>query len=69
MRLGVATCRERPTPPPDDALMLERLEGIEVVAAPWDDPAAHWGECGAVLLRSVWDYHRRIDESTSIYGI
>ncbi len=61
-RLGVATCRERPEPGPDDALMLRELDGIEVVAAPWDDPAAPWAGCDAVLLRSVWDYHRRVDE-------
>ncbi len=61
-RLGVATCRERPEPQADDALMLRQLDGIEVVAVPWDAPMARWAGCDAVLLRSVWDYHRRVEE-------
>lgn len=65
IRLGVATYRERPEPERDDALMLDRLEGYQVVAAPWDDPAARWSTCDAVLMRSVWDYHRRVEEFLS----
>lgn len=61
MRLGVATYRDLPEPTPDDALMLEALEGIEIVARPWDDEGA-WTSCAAVLVRSPWDYHRRVDE-------
>lgn len=62
MRLAIATCRERPEPQADDALMLERLDGIAVFTAPWDAPDVRWRDYDAVLLRSVWDYHRRFDE-------
>jgi hypothetical protein len=32
------------------------------VVAPWDDEAAPWESCAAVLIRSPWDYHERVDE-------
>ncbi len=32
--------------------------GHEVVPLPWDDPAAPTGDVAAVILRSVWNYHR-----------
>lgn len=61
-RLGVATCRERPEPEVDDRLMLRLLDGVELLAAPWDDPRVPWSACDAVLVRSVWDYHRRLGD-------
>jgi glutathione synthase/RimK-type ligase-like ATP-grasp enzyme len=36
--------------------------GVEVVPALWDDPAIDWAAFDAVVLRSMWDYHRRIQE-------
>ncbi len=42
--------------------MLDLLAGVEVVATPWDDPTASWASCNAVLVRSPWDYHERVDE-------
>ena len=65
MKLGVATCRERPALQADDRLMLDLLEATGVAtifARPWDDGEARWHECAAVLVRSVWDYHLRVDE-------
>ena len=62
IRLGIATCREAPEPQRDDALMLRALNGVEILAAPWDAPDVSWGGCRAVLLRSVWDYHLRVEE-------
>lgn len=43
------------------ARALQRL-GCEVVSKSWDDPAARWNEFSAVVLRSCWDYHERIEE-------
>lgn len=60
--LGIATCQQSPEPQADDALMLGELVGVETVAAPWDAPDAPWRSCRAVLLRSIWDYHLRVDE-------
>ncbi len=61
-RLGIATCRERPELQPDDELMVRQLGSLDILVAPWDDPSAAWSTCDGVLLRSVWDYHLRIDE-------
>lgn len=63
MRLGVATCRSQPEPQPEDARMLAALPaGCELLVAPWDDLGADWRSCDAVLVRSVWDYHLRVEE-------
>jgi glutathione synthase/RimK-type ligase-like ATP-grasp enzyme len=36
--------------------------GHAVRAAVWDDPSVHWGAFDAVILRSTWDYHKRVAE-------
>jgi glutathione synthase/RimK-type ligase-like ATP-grasp enzyme len=36
--------------------------GLQTDAVCWDDPAVDWLGYGAVVLRSTWDYHRRVDE-------
>jgi glutathione synthase/RimK-type ligase-like ATP-grasp enzyme len=40
---------------------LARL-GLRTDAVCWDDPAVDWLGYGAVVLRSTWDYHRRVAE-------
>lgn len=64
-RLGIATCRERPAIEEDDALVLRELDGVEIGVGPWDDSSLSWSTFDAVLLRSVWDYHRRVEEFLS----
>lgn len=48
----------------DDRLAVEELgrRGAEVEAAAWDDPAVRWSAYDRVVIRSCWDYHRRLDE-------
>jgi glutathione synthase/RimK-type ligase-like ATP-grasp enzyme len=48
----------------DDQLLRAELErrGVNVAAIAWDDPNAQWDRFDAIVLRSTWDYHRRIDE-------
>jgi glutathione synthase/RimK-type ligase-like ATP-grasp enzyme len=36
--------------------------GLRTDAVRWDDSRADWLAYGAVVLRSTWDYHRRVDE-------
>jgi glutathione synthase/RimK-type ligase-like ATP-grasp enzyme len=51
--------------PDDDRLHLDvaaRSWGASVSWCAWDDPRADWAAFDAVVLRSTWDYHRRIDE-------
>ena len=59
-----ATYRERPGLTEDDQLFARALErrSARVRAAVWDDPAAAWSSAAAVVIRSTWDYHHRLDE-------
>ena len=41
-----------------------RAAGLDPVVEIWTDPSVDWSGYDAVLLRSVWDYHRRYDEFT-----
>jgi glutathione synthase/RimK-type ligase-like ATP-grasp enzyme len=60
MRLALATCDWLPELDPDDAPLLEALDGAEPVV--WSDPEVDWPAYDAVLIRSVWDYFVRHDE-------
>jgi hypothetical protein len=59
MRIAFATCRDMPAGWADDR-EAARLAGAEFVV--WDDPAVDWEAYDRVVVRSVWDYSRRIDE-------
>jgi glutathione synthase/RimK-type ligase-like ATP-grasp enzyme len=47
----------------DDHPLVEALAGRGLSAAfvCWDDPDARWPSAGIVVIRSTWDYHRRLD--------
>jgi glutathione synthase/RimK-type ligase-like ATP-grasp enzyme len=45
-----------------------RAEGLDPVAEVWTDPSVDWSSYDAVLLRAVWDYHRRYLEFTEWLG-
>jgi glutathione synthase/RimK-type ligase-like ATP-grasp enzyme len=49
---------------PDDRLAAAELtrRGIEVQPAVWDDPKIDWSTFDQAVLRSCWDYHRRLPE-------
>jgi len=49
---------------PDDALTAECLEraGVRVRAVRWDDAAADWAGYDLVVVRTPWDYFRRLQE-------
>jgi hypothetical protein len=59
MKIAFATCRDISAGWADDR-EAARLAGAEFVV--WDDPAVDWEAYDRVVLRSVWDYSRRIDE-------
>jgi glutathione synthase/RimK-type ligase-like ATP-grasp enzyme len=63
-RIAFTTYAERPALTDDDRVAADELErrGVEVVAAPWGDPAVRWRDMDAVVLRSCWDYHLRSAE-------
>ncbi|HEY2054308.1 MAG TPA: hypothetical protein VGH14_10280 [Solirubrobacterales bacterium] len=59
MRVAFATYADLPEGWDDDR-EAARLTGAEFVV--WDDPAVDWEAYDRVVVRSVWDYSRRIDE-------
>ena len=62
-RLAIATCAEYPELVDDDRPLLAALaaRGIEAGPVDWRADGA-WADCGAVLLRSVWNYYEHADE-------
>jgi hypothetical protein len=59
MRVAFATSADLPGGWDDDR-EAARLAGAEF--AVWDDPAVDWEAYDRVVVRSVWDYSRRVDE-------
>src|SRR5690606_25070019 len=48
----------------DAPLLTEALavEGVTAEPAMWDDDGVDWGAFDLVVVRSTWDYARRLDE-------
>jgi hypothetical protein len=63
VKLRVATCQVLPEPDIDEAPLAAALAGagIDAQLLGWDDPAADWDAPIPTLLRSTWNYPRRID--------
>lgn len=63
-RIALVTCREWPTLTSDDRLLLAPLAqlGIDAEPAVWDDAGIDWADYDGVVLRSTWDYHKRITD-------
>ena len=64
MRIAFVTHARLPGLSADDLLAVEELRrrGVEVEPTVWDDPAVRWSAYDRVVIRSCWDYHRRLDE-------
>lgn len=64
MLIALVTCARIPELTDDDRLLATALGelGVETRAVVWDDPSVDWAAFDAVVIRSTWDYHRRIDE-------
>jgi len=48
----------------DDRLLVDALteHGVWAEAAVWNEAAVDWEMYAAVVIRSTWDYHLRLDE-------
>jgi glutathione synthase/RimK-type ligase-like ATP-grasp enzyme len=59
-----ATCESIPNLTEDDQALIGPLadRGIEARAAAWSDHRVAWHQADAVVIRSCWDYHLRLDE-------
>ena len=62
--IAFVTYRDLPELNADDRRAADALAaiGLAADAVCWDDPAVDWRGYRAVVLRSTWDYHRRIAE-------
>lgn len=64
LRIAVATHEGAPLLTADDrdALDLLAAKGATVSAIPWSRPGVDWAAFDFVLIRSTWDYHKRLPE-------
>lgn len=64
LRIAAATHEGAPTLTADDGEALDLLaaQGFEITAIPWSRPGVNWGAFDLVLIRSTWDYHKRLAE-------
>ena len=58
-RIALATCGKQFVGEADDRPLLAALDAraIAYERPRWDDLSVDWARYGAVVLRSVWDYH------------
>jgi len=66
-RIAFATFAKLPELTLDDQIAVAALatRGVEAVPLIWDDPEVAWADFDAVLLRSTWDYHHKVDSFTA----
>ena len=64
MRVALVTWSGLPGLAADDQLLRDALlhDGHEVTAAVWDDSRVAWRAYDAIVIRSTWDYHKRIGD-------
>ncbi len=64
MKVALATWEGLPLLGPDDRLLQAALgdAGADGRPAVWSSETVDWGSFDAVVVRSTWDYHRRLPE-------
>jgi glutathione synthase/RimK-type ligase-like ATP-grasp enzyme len=67
MRIALVTCRKLPDLTDDDRSLVPAFAaaGAGAEAVVWDDTAVDWARFDRIVLRSVWDYHLRLDAFTA----
>ncbi len=62
--LAIATSLNLEQLPPDEPALLAAFAelGIPARAEIWSSPETDWSQFTAVVVRSCWDYHLRVDE-------
>lgn len=67
MRIALVTWSGLPELSADDQLLRDALldDGHDVSAAVWDDAHVDWKSFDAIVIRSTWDYHKRLDDFRS----
>ncbi|MBX3159961.1 MAG: hypothetical protein KF773_28590 [Deltaproteobacteria bacterium] len=64
LRIRIATCRPLPEPDADEAPLAEALAagGFDAQLLAWDDPSVDWDAPIPTVIRSTWNYARKVDE-------
>lgn len=64
MRIGLVTWEGLPGLSEDDRRLVDGLTSLGASVRPlvWSDATVRWEEFDVVVLRSTWDYHRRVEE-------
>jgi len=64
MLIALVTWRGLPELAADDRLLQQALlrRGVDARAVVWDDATVDWSAFDAIVVRSTWDYHKRVDE-------
>lgn len=64
MRIALVTCEEKPEGTADDRILQAALgaKGHAAEYKIWSDPEADWEKFDLALLRSPWDYYKRLPE-------
>jgi hypothetical protein len=62
--IGLVTYAKQPVLTDDDRPLIGAFAEIGIDAEPvqWDDASVDWQAFEALVLRSTWDYHLRVDE-------
>ena len=63
MKIAIVTCEQLPQLTEEDQTLARALmaKGHQVEACIWSAPRS-WRQYDLLIIRSVWDYHRRVDE-------
>src|SRR6185369_2503896 len=63
-RIGFATYREIPELIEDDLPAVPELKARDIEVSPliWDDPAGKLRDFDAVIIRSCWNYHLKLQQ-------
>jgi glutathione synthase/RimK-type ligase-like ATP-grasp enzyme len=64
MKIALATSSRWPQLAPEESSLIPALtaQGIDARPAVWSDSSIDWSQFERVVIRSCWDYHRRLDE-------
>lgn len=64
MRLAIVVSKDWANFLPDDRPLVDalRARGVEAIATVWDDASVDWASFDALVIRTPWDYYKRIDE-------
>ena len=63
-KIALATSGRYPALTEDDQLLIPEFTGLGIESRPviWDSTDAGWQEFDAIVIRSCWDYHKRLDD-------